>query len=295
MHELPDILTLTSDQKDDLIRKLLARVQKLEAQLSKDSHNSSKPPSSDGLAKKTQSLRRPSGKKAGGHSGKTLQRTSTPDEVVPAPLPDRCECGASLLGADARIADRRQVFDVPVAHYHVVEHCTMQLRCTCGREHVSAFPSDVTEAVQYGPNVRALAVHLTQGQLLPYGRAAQLIADLHHLEVSPATLLAWVQEASELLQPWFRCRWRMLWTSKALSDQARPYEFLALVNKPAAARVIQPLTAAPPGLLTNTVPRAGSASSGSHAGYCRPTVFYQGAKRGTHHFVRGFFTEMITA
>ena len=106
-----------------------------------------------------------------------------------------------MSGADARISERRQVFDIPVAHYHVVEHCTLHLRCTCGQVYVSAFPSEVTEAVQYGPNVRALAVHLTQGQLLPYGRAAQLIADLYHLEVSPATLLAWADEASELLQP----------------------------------------------------------------------------------------------
>ncbi|WP_077273573.1 IS66 family transposase [Acidithiobacillus thiooxidans] len=209
MHELPDILTLTSDQMVDLIRQLLARVAELEARLSKNSHNSSKPPSSDGLAKKkTQSLRRPSGKKVGGqmgHSGQTLERTNAPDGVVPAPLPDRCECGASLPSADARIAERRQVFDVPVAHYHVIEHRALQLRCPCGREHISDFPSGVTEAVQYGPNVRALAVHLTQGQLLPYGRAAQLIADLYHLEVSPATLLAWVQEASKLLQPAVAC------------------------------------------------------------------------------------------
>ena len=45
------------------------------------------------------------------------------------------------------------------------------------------------------------------------------------------------------------------WTSKALSDLACLYEFLAPVNKPAAARVIRSLTAAPPGLLTN--PRIG--------------------------------------
>jgi plasmid stabilization system protein ParE len=45
------------------------------------------------------------------------------------------------------------------------------------------------------------------------------------------------------------------WTSKALSDLARLYEFLAPMNKPAAARAIQSLTAAPPGLLTN--PRIG--------------------------------------
>ncbi len=214
MHELPDLSTLTSDQKDELIRQLFpllaevrqltARVAELEARLSKNSRNSSKPPSSDGLAKKTRSLRQPSGKKAGGqagHPGQTLERTSEPDEIIRSPLPDRCACGASLSESDALIAERRQVFDIPAAHYRVVEHRAPHLRCTCGREHVSAFPSEVTEAVQYGPNVRALAVHLTQGQLLPYGRAAQLIADLYHLEVSPATLLAWVDEAGDLLQP----------------------------------------------------------------------------------------------
>lgn len=41
------------------------------------------------------------------------------------------------------------------------------------------------------------------------------------------------------------------WTSRALSDLARLYEFLAAVNKPAAARAVQTLTKAPVILLTN--------------------------------------------
>lgn len=45
------------------------------------------------------------------------------------------------------------------------------------------------------------------------------------------------------------------WTTKALSDLARLYEFLALANKPAAARAVQSLTQAPTILLTN--PRIG--------------------------------------
>jgi len=45
------------------------------------------------------------------------------------------------------------------------------------------------------------------------------------------------------------------WTSKALSDLARLYDFLAPVNKPAAARTVQALAAAPPSLLVN--PRIG--------------------------------------
>jgi plasmid stabilization system protein ParE len=45
------------------------------------------------------------------------------------------------------------------------------------------------------------------------------------------------------------------WTSKALSDLARLYEFLASANKPAAARAVQALVKAPTILLTN--PRVG--------------------------------------
>jgi plasmid stabilization system protein ParE len=45
------------------------------------------------------------------------------------------------------------------------------------------------------------------------------------------------------------------WTSKALSDLSRLYEFLALANKLAAGRVVQALTQAPVSLLTN--PRIG--------------------------------------
>lgn len=45
------------------------------------------------------------------------------------------------------------------------------------------------------------------------------------------------------------------WTSKALSDLARLYEFLAPVDKRAAAHTVQMLTAAPTKFLTN--PRIG--------------------------------------
>lgn len=48
---------------------------------------------------------------------------------------------------------------------------------------------------------------------------------------------------------------RVQWTSKALSDLARLYEFLAPVNQPAAARAVRQLAAAPGLLLSN--PRIG--------------------------------------
>src|SRR3970040_969006 len=131
MHELPDLSRLSVAEKDALIFALFeqgerltamvevlsARVRELEGLLRKDSHNSSKPPSSDGLAKKPKSLRESSGRKPGGqagHEGTTLKRVATPDVVVQPPLPKHCKrCGAHLgAQADAVIEERRQVFDV---------------------------------------------------------------------------------------------------------------------------------------------------------------------------------------
>ena len=54
----PDLSTLTHAQKDALILSLFARLEALETNVRKDSHNSSKPPSTDGFVKKTRSLRR---------------------------------------------------------------------------------------------------------------------------------------------------------------------------------------------------------------------------------------------
>ncbi len=101
MDELSNLARLTHEQKDELIRTLVAKVhqlsalvEELQARLSKDSHNSSKPPSSDGLAKKTHSLRVSSGKKPGGqdgHPGATLKRSQHVDKVIDSPLPECCQ------------------------------------------------------------------------------------------------------------------------------------------------------------------------------------------------------------
>lgn len=54
---MPNLKDLTPEQKDALIMDLVRRLNALEARLEKDSHNSSKPPSTDGLKRKPKSLR----------------------------------------------------------------------------------------------------------------------------------------------------------------------------------------------------------------------------------------------
>src|SRR5215207_4746331 len=66
--------------------RLQRRNAELEALVVKDSHNSSRPPSTDPpWAKRTKSLRRPSSKRVGGqpgHAGHTLRLSQKPQRVV---------------------------------------------------------------------------------------------------------------------------------------------------------------------------------------------------------------------
>lgn len=200
----PDLTELTRGELEDIVVTLWDRLAALESKVNKTSHNSSKPPSSDGLAKKTTSLRQPSDKPAGGqpgHKGNTLKRVAEPTDTVHHPLPQQCQrCQAALPLELARILERRQVFDVPAPGFNVTEHCTLSLTCQCGQLHESVFPAAVSQPVQYGPNLRALGVHLTQGQMLPFARAAELILDIYGIKLSPATLVSWVAEARHALQ-----------------------------------------------------------------------------------------------
>jgi len=202
----PDLTQLSSDDKDCLIDALFARLDAVEAKLGMTSENSNKPPSSDGLAKKpkTSSLRGKSDKSVGGqpgHKGSTLKRVAKPTSTEDHLPPSHCnDCHSALALDQALVLERRQVFDVPTMCFEIVEHCVYTVVCSCGRRHDGDFPAAVSEVVQYGPNVRALGVHRTQGQMLPYARAAELIFEMTGMSVSPATLLAWVGEARLALQ-----------------------------------------------------------------------------------------------
>jgi transposase len=80
------------------IENLEHRIEQLESQRDTDSHNSHKPPSSDGLQRTTKSQRTKSDRPSGGqdkHEGSTLRRSEHPDVIVTHKVNTRCVCGHS--------------------------------------------------------------------------------------------------------------------------------------------------------------------------------------------------------
>ena len=188
------------------VTTLLARVRDLEARLAKDSHNSGKPPSSDGLKRqlpRTRSLRRKSGKKPGGqlgHPGETRHLVAAPDEIVEH-RPSVCAtCQATLdTGASLEVVGRkrRQVQDLPPIRLRVTEHQAFSVRCpACQQVTTAAFPAEAPSRAQYGPRLRALAVYLVAQQFVPYARTRDLLADLTGARLSVGTLVAWTQQSA---------------------------------------------------------------------------------------------------
>jgi transposase len=189
------------------IETLGARIKELEARLSKDSHNSSKPPSSDGYGKKPapKSLRqkgaRPSGGQPG-HPGKTLEMVASPTAEIVIELPVCSGCGADLRSVLATSHDKRQVFDLPPLVLGVTQYNAERKSCPCcGLNQHAAFAPDVTQPAQYGPEIKALAVYLSAHQLLPWKRTTQLLSDIFGCSLSEGALQLALQQAGQALGP----------------------------------------------------------------------------------------------
>lgn len=203
----PEAVVSVIEQLQKELLALSARVQVLEERLRKDSHNSHKPPSSDGLTrgKAPKSLRGKSGKAPGaqpGHPGQTLRPREDPDEFRVHAPPVCAHCGTSLEAVASCATERRQVFDLPKLALCVTEHQAQTKQCPrCGQSTRANFPAGVSQAAQYGPGLLALSVYLQSYQLLPYARSPEVLRDLFGHAPSQGTLATALEQAYTRLAP----------------------------------------------------------------------------------------------
>ncbi len=196
---------LLIEQMQEQIAALTQQVKDLQDRLAKDSHNSSLPPSSDRFGRQTKSLRTKSEKKSGGqegHPGTTLRFCEKPDEVIEHRVSVCASCQHDLREVEACVTLRRQVVDIPAPQLIVQEYRAEQKQCPrCQHMTLAAFPPTVTAPIQYGARIGAVAVYLTQQQLLPLERSCEVLSDLLGVQMSEATVGELIQRTACELAP----------------------------------------------------------------------------------------------
>lgn len=190
----------------ELIAGLEARIAELEKRLNKNSSNSSKPPSSDGLKRKTKSLRpKNSGRKPGGqpgHPGQTLHQSQSPDITMAVPLETCPECGIDLRDAPVSGEEIRQVFDLPPITMQVTEYRAQRKTCpNCNCSFTAGFPTDVCAPVQYGSGMQSVMSYLNIRQVIPCERTAEICQDLFGHRPSAGSVVQAVVRCAEKVAP----------------------------------------------------------------------------------------------
>ena len=202
---------MTSIQKDELIIKLINRitqleqkVAELESRLNKNSHNSHKPPSSDGF-KKNRSLRTKSNHKSGAqskHTAHTLDICKNPDFVIEHPINVCPNCQASLEGVASMGFKQAQVFDLPELKINVTEHRLLEKVCFACHAHCTAcLPEGINYGVQYGNQIKSLLIYLRDYHFLPSERITEFFKDVFNHPISEGIIFTGEETISNCLVP----------------------------------------------------------------------------------------------
>ncbi len=188
----------------------------LERQLAgrrKNSTNSSKPPSSDGLAgeqrprgRKHKSKRKPGGQP--GHPGHHRRLVPASEvSAIEVLLPKQCgHCGGNLPQKPSKVPiagepRRHQVTEVPPVKAHITEYQFPNVVCGhCGKATCAPLPREIRG--DFGPQLTALIAYWTVVCRLPRRLVEAMLADVLGIEISlGSTQKAWEEVSQAVAQP----------------------------------------------------------------------------------------------
>lgn len=188
-----------SPQVRSMMELLILIISLLVNKLGLNSRNSSKPPSSDrNRPRGSKSLSKGKKRKPGGqpgHEGSNLEKVKDPDRVEMIDI-DR----KSLpRGHYEHVGyDVRQVIDIKISK-QVTEYRAEIVVDSKGNEYTAEFPEGVTRPAQYGRDLKAQAVYMSQQQLIPYDRIQDYFSDQCGISISTGSFCNFNKEAYDLL------------------------------------------------------------------------------------------------
>lgn len=192
------------------------QIEDLERQLAlrkRNSTNSSKPPSSDGLAgePRERGRRKKSRRKAGGQPGhrgahRRLVPAERVNEIRPV-LPQQCRhCGHSLPAQIDHAQttgkpQRHQVTELPPIEAHIIEYQCHRVVCPeCGEGTRAQLPPDARG--EFGPQLTALVAYLTVNCRLPRRVVEALLGQVLGIDISlGSTQKCWEESSQAVAEP----------------------------------------------------------------------------------------------
>jgi transposase len=192
-------------KRDHIIELLTKRIEDLERRLNMNSSNSSKPPSSDGLKKKTRS-RQNSKRKIGGQKGhagssRKMLPSEKVDELVKVPLVKPvCACGCQKF-ISKKFSKRHQVWELPKIKPHITEYLLESARCKSCRKRVSADLPEGVSKTTLGPNAQTWMGLLTGVYRLSRSNAQKFLEEVCGIKRSIGNISATEKSISRNIRP----------------------------------------------------------------------------------------------
>lgn len=187
-----------SDSFRIMVEIMVLIIELLLNQRTLNSKNSSKPPSTDGVTgnhKKKSSGRKPGGQP--GRQGSTLKKSDEPDDIKTLNVNRQTLPKGTTYWQVG--TENRQVVDI-VFQRHITEYQAEVLQDEQGNRYVAPFPDGVTQPVQYGNEIKAHVVYLSQYQLLPYQRIQDYFVSQLDIPLSQGSIANFIQQAASRLE-----------------------------------------------------------------------------------------------
>jgi hypothetical protein len=215
--QLIAVLAARNAALEERTGELEERLARLERAASRNSGNSSLPPSLDDQPGRIPPARPQPGQGNRRNPGKQPQAPGShlawspePDRTVPHFPHGACACGADLAAAtDLGVAASHQQVEIPHLAAQVIQHDLHEVACGCGRVHRAATlaGAGMPGTVTYGISVQAWCVYLMAAHAIPVHRCAELIEALTGAKPSPgfvhsllARAAAAVKQANQLIR-----------------------------------------------------------------------------------------------
>ena len=189
-----------SPQIRAMMELLVVVINLLIGKLGLNSANSSTPPSQDrnrqrGSKRKTKGKKRKPGGQYG-HAGKNLQKFDDPEKIENILIDRRTLPFGKYHAAGF---ESRQVVDIEISRV-VTEYRAEILQDQNGNQFIAEFPDGVSRPIQYGGNLKAQAVYMSQQQLIPYDRVQDYFGDQCDIQISTGSLFNFNKEACDRLE-----------------------------------------------------------------------------------------------